>query len=54
MLIEIKRVYYESTPAIQRYFDPYATTGYGTINLVQGFGFGDYSPVISFTLYANL
>jgi len=48
--IEIKRVYYESTPAIQRYFDPYATTGYGTINLVQGFGFGDYSPAVSFTL----
>lgn len=48
--IEIKRVYYEATPAIQRYFDPYATTGYGTINLVQGFGFGDYSPAVSFTL----
>tara|TARA_Y100001938_G_C8076072_1_gene426169 strand:+ start:86 stop:1240 length:1155 start_codon:yes stop_codon:yes gene_type:complete len=48
--IEVKRVYYESTPAIQRYFDPYATTGYGTINLVQGFGFGDYSPAVSFTL----
>ena len=48
--IEIKRVYYEGTPAIQRFFDPYATTGYGTINLVQGFGFGDYSPAVSFTL----
>ncbi len=48
--IEVKRVYYESTPAIQRYFDPYAATGYGTINLVQGFGFGDYSPAVSFTL----
>ena len=48
--IEIKRVYYEGTPAIQRFFDPYATTGCGTINLVQGFGFGDYSPAVSFTL----
>ena len=48
--IEIKRVYYETTPAMQRFFDPYATTGYGTINLVQGFGFGDYSPAVSFTL----
>ncbi len=48
--IEIKRVYYEATPAMQRFFDPYATTGYGTINLVQGFGFGDYSPAVSFTL----
>ena len=48
--IEIKRVYYESTPAMQRFFDQYATTGYGTINMVQGFGFGGYSPAVSFTL----
>ena len=48
--IEIKRVYYESTPAMQRFFDPYATTGYGTINMIEGFGFGDYSPAVSFTL----
>ena len=48
--IEIKRVYYEKTPAMQRFIEPYATTGYGTINLVQGFGFGDYSPAVSFTL----
>ena len=48
--IEVKRVYYEGTPAMQRFFDPYATTGYGTINMVQGFGFGSYSPAVSFTL----
>jgi len=48
--IEIKRVYYEGTPAMQRFFDPYATTGYGTLNMVEGFGFGNYSPAVSFTL----
>jgi len=48
--IEVKRVYYEGTPAMQRFFDPYATTGYGTINMVQGFGFGNNSPAVSFTL----
>ena len=48
--IEVKRVYYEASPAIQRYFDPYATTGYGSINLIEGFGFGKYSPAVSFTL----
>ena len=48
--IEIKRVYYEGTPAMQRFFDPYATTGYGTINMVEVFGFGNYSPAVSFTL----
>tara|TARA_B100000424_G_scaffold232124_1_gene194724 strand:+ start:1914 stop:3065 length:1152 start_codon:yes stop_codon:yes gene_type:complete len=48
--IEVKRVYYEGTPAMQRFFDPYATTGYGTINMVEGFGFGKQSPAVSFTL----
>ncbi|MBC8421920.1 MAG: hypothetical protein H8E03_00710 [Pelagibacteraceae bacterium] len=48
--IEVRRVYHGATPAIQRYFDPYATTGYGTQNLIEGFGFGSYSPAVSFTL----
>ena len=48
--IEVKRVFYEGTPAMQRFFDPYATTGYGTLNMVEGFGFGNYSPAVSFTL----
>ena len=48
--IEVKRVYYDATPAMQRFFDPYATTGYGTINMVSGFGFGNFSPAVSFTL----
>jgi hypothetical protein len=48
--IEVKRVYYEGTPAMQRFFDPYATTGYGTMNMVEGFGFGSYSPAVSFTM----
>ena len=48
--IEVKRVYYEGTPAMQRFFDPYATTGYGTINMVQGFGFGQQTPAVPFTL----
>jgi|TARA_Y100000310_G_scaffold53416_1_gene49004 hypothetical protein len=48
--IEVKRVFHNPKPAIQRFFDPYATTGYGTLNLVEGFGFGNYSPAVSFTL----
>jgi len=48
--IEIKRIFYEADPAMQRFYDPYATTGYGTMNMVEGFGFGDYSPAVSFTL----
>ncbi len=48
--IEVRRIYYEGTPAMQRFFDPYATTGYGTMNMIEGFGFGGYSPAVSFTL----
>lgn len=48
--IEIKRVFYESPPAIVRYFDPYAGTGTGMINLLDTFGWGNYSPAINFLL----
>ena len=48
--IEIKKIYHEAAPAINKYFDPYSTTGYGTANFLEGFGFGDYSPAVSFVL----
>ena len=48
--IEIKKIYHDAPPAITRYFDPYATTGYGTANFVQGFGFGQFSPAASVVL----
>ncbi len=55
--IEVKRVHYEASPAINRYFDPYAGTGFGTYNMLDGFGFGNHSPAITFVLqpiYADL
>ncbi len=48
--IEIKKIFHEAVPAVNKYYDPYATTGYGTANFVEGFGFGDYSPATSFVL----
>jgi hypothetical protein len=48
--IEIKRVFYESPPAIVRYFDPYAGTGTGLMNMLDTFGWGNYSPAINFLL----
>lgn len=48
--LELKRVFYESPPAIARYFDPYAGTGTGMMNMMDGFGFGNYSPAINFLL----
>ena len=55
--IEVKRVHYEARPAVTRYFDPYAGTGFGTQNMIDGFGFGNMSPAITFVLqpiYADL
>ena len=48
--IEIKRIFYEIPPAISRYFDPYAGTGTGMMNLLDSFGWGNYSPAINFLL----
>ena len=48
--IEVKQVFYQNTPAIVRYFDPYAGTGYGSQQLMDVFGFGNYSPAINFLL----
>ena len=48
--IDITKVYYETTPAIQRFFDPYSVSGQGTLNLVDEFGFGSFSPAAQFIL----
>jgi len=48
--IELKRVFYEAPPAITRYFDPYAGTGTGMIDLMDSFGWGSYSPAINFLM----
>jgi hypothetical protein len=48
--IEVKRVYYEAPPASLRYFDPYVGIGYSYESLINSFGFGAYSPAITFML----
>lgn len=48
--IELKRVFYESPPAITRYFDPYAGTGVGMQQMMESFGWGSFSPAINFML----
>jgi hypothetical protein len=42
--IEIMRVFYEAPPALLRFFDPYVGSGMGTMDLMDSFGFGNYSP----------
>ncbi len=48
--IEVKKIFYESDPAIVRYFDPYAGTGTDVQGLLDAFGFGNYTPGINFLL----
>jgi len=48
--IDIMRVFYEATPAINRFFDPYSVSGQGTLNLIDEFGFGSFSPAAQFVL----
>jgi len=48
--IEVKRVFYEGDPALVKYFDPYAGTGTGMMNLMDSFGWGNFSPAINFLL----
>lgn len=48
--IEIKKVFYQESPAIVRYYDPYSGTGFGYQNLFDSFGFGGMSPAINFLM----
>ena len=48
--IHITKVFHEATPAINRFFDPYSVSGQGTLNLIDEFGFGSFSPAAQFIL----
>ena len=48
--IDITKVFHEASPAIQRFFDPYSVSGQGTLNLIDEFGFGSFSPAAQFIL----
>ena len=55
--IEVRKLYYEASPAVTRYFDPYAGTGDGSYNMLDSFGWGNYSPAVSFMMmpiYADM
>jgi hypothetical protein len=47
---DVVKVYYEATPAITRFFDPYSVGAQGTLNLISELGFGNYSPAAQFLL----
>ena len=39
--LEIRKIYHESTPALARYYDPFAATGLGITNLLQSLDLTD-------------
>jgi len=47
---EIRRVFHEAPPAITRFFDPFVGSGLGSQNMIDSFGFGGYSPGVSFMM----
>lgn len=48
--IEIKKIFHEAPAAISRFFDPYATTGMGTMNVLNEFGWNALSPAVNFVM----
>lgn len=48
--IEIRKVLHTAPPAIVRYFDPFVGTGLGSQQMLDSFGFGGFSPSISFMM----
>ena len=48
--IEVKRVFFQQSPAITRFFDPYLGSGYGTIQQLSEFGFQNYSPAVNYLM----
>ena len=48
--VDVTRVFYEATPAITRFFDPYSVGAQGTLNLMSELGFGQFSPAAQFLM----
>lgn len=49
--IIIRRVFFEQSPAIVRYFDPYLGSGFNYQGLLETFGWGSYSPAVSYMMF---
>jgi hypothetical protein len=48
--VDVTKVFYEATPAIARFFDPYSVGAQGTLNLMSELGFGNFSPAAQFLM----
>ena len=48
--ITLRKVFHTQPPAIIRYFDPFVGTGLGSQQMLNTFGWGAYSPGVSFMM----
>ena len=48
--LTIRKVFHQAPPAITRYFDPFVGTGLGSQQMMDTFGWGNYSPGVSFMM----
>jgi hypothetical protein len=49
--IVIRRIFYENSPAIVRYFDPYLGSGFNYQGLMETFGWASLSPAVSYMMF---
>jgi hypothetical protein len=47
----VQRIFYESTPAINQYYDPYIGGSINYQGATENFGWSSYSPGLNFTLF---
>ena len=49
--ISITRVFWQQTPGIVRFFDPYLGSGFNYQGMMESFGWGSLSPAVSYMMF---
>ena len=48
--IEVRRVFFETSPAMTRFFDPHVGSGVGSQQMLQSMGMGGMSPAVNYLM----
>ena len=48
--IEVRKVFFQASPAMTRFFDPHIGSGLGSQQMLSQFGWGNYSPAINYLM----
>lgn len=49
--VEITRMFWQQTPGIVRFFDPYLGSGFNYQGMMESFGWGSLSPAVSYMMF---